>query len=82
VMLGYHESLVDLVRQRCIELESGARNVDHLLSNSLLPEISRQLLTRMVEGEPLQRITVGAAETGEFTYTWNAFETEEALTQA
>ena len=82
VMLTCHESLVDLVKQRCIEVESGARNVDHLLSNTMLPEISRQLLTRMVEGEALERITVGAAENGEFTYLWNAPEHEEALAQA
>jgi type VI secretion system protein VasG len=82
VMLTCHESLVDLVKKRCIEVESGARNVDHLLSNTMLPEISRQLLTRMVEGEALERITVGAAENGEFTYLWNAPEHEEALAQA
>lgn len=82
VTLHYQESLVDLVKQRCVEVESGARNVDHLLSNTMLPEISRQILSRMVEGEALERITVGAAENGEFTYSWNALEAEEALTRA
>ncbi|HEX3438460.1 MAG TPA: type VI secretion system ATPase TssH [Pseudacidobacterium sp.] len=82
VVLSCHESLVDLVKQRCIEVESGARNVDHLLSNTMLPEISRQLLMRMVEGEALERITVGAAENGEFIYSWNSIEHEEVLAQA
>jgi type VI secretion system protein VasG len=82
VVLSCHESLVDLVKQRCIEVESGARNVDHLLSNTMLPEISRQLLTRMVEGEALERITVRAAENGEFVYSWNSIEHEEVLAQA
>jgi len=82
VALTYRESLVDLVKQRCIEVESGARNVDHLLSNTMLPEISRQLLKRMVEGEALERITVGAAENGEFTYTWNSLEAVGAFAQA
>jgi type VI secretion system protein VasG len=70
------------VKQRCIEVESGARNVDHLLSNTMLPEISRELLTRMVQGEALERITVRAAESGEFNYAWNSLETEEALAPA
>lgn len=82
VTLAYHESVVELVKQRCIEVESGARNVDHLLSNTMLPEISRQLLTRMMEGEALERITVRAAEGGEFNYVWNSLENEEALAPA
>jgi type VI secretion system protein VasG len=81
VTLDYHESLVDLVKQRCIEVESGARNVDHLLSNTMLPEISRQLLSRMVDGEALEKITVAASD-GQFTYAWNALEAEDALTRA
>ncbi len=81
VTLDYHESLVDLVKQRCVEVESGARNVDHLLSNTMLPEISRQLLARMVEGEALEKITVSASE-GRFTYAWNALDSEGALTRA
>jgi type VI secretion system protein VasG len=82
VTLDYEESLVDLVKQRCIEVESGARNVDHLLSNTMLPEISRQLLARMVEGDALEKITVAATASGEFTYAWNSREAEEALAQA
>jgi type VI secretion system protein VasG len=82
VTLGYHESVLELVKQRCIEVESGARNVDHLLSNTMLPEISRQLLTRMMEGEALERVTVRAAEGGEFHYAWNSLESEEALAPA
>jgi type VI secretion system protein VasG len=82
VTLGYEESLVDLVKQRCIEVESGARNVDHLLSNTMLPEISRQLLARMVEGDALEKITVAATASGEFTYAWNLRVAEEALAQA
>jgi type VI secretion system protein VasG len=82
VTLAYRESVVELVKQRCIEVESGARNVDHLLSNTMLPEISRELLARMIQGEALERITVRAAESGEFNYAWNSLETEEALAPA
>ena len=42
---------MDTVATRCTEVESGARNVDNILTNTLLPDISRQLLGRMAEGE-------------------------------
>ena len=37
-------SLVDAIKARCTEVESGARNVDHILTRTLLPEISREVL--------------------------------------
>lgn len=54
--------------KRCTEVESGARNVDNILTNTLLPEISRQLLGRMATGEPMERIHVGIGEDGSFVY--------------
>ena len=50
VALHYDGTLVTEVAKRCTEVESGARNVDNILSNTLLPEISRELLGRMAEG--------------------------------
>ena len=43
--------MIDEVARRCTEVESGARNVDNILTNTLLPQISRQLLSGMAEGE-------------------------------
>src|SRR5262249_32436934 len=42
IALTYSDALVDEVARRCTEVESGARNVDNILTNTLLPEISRQ----------------------------------------
>jgi len=50
-------------------VESGARNVDNILTNSLLPDMSRQILSRMAEGEKLQSIHVGIGENGAFSYS-------------
>ncbi len=63
----YDDSVVDLIVQRCSELERGARLVDALITNTLLPEIGREFLTRMMEGTPLDRVRVGAKE-GEFVF--------------
>ena len=60
--------LIEEVAKRCTEVESGARNVDNILTNSLLPDISRQILGRMAEGEKLNSIHVGIGADGAFTY--------------
>jgi type VI secretion system protein VasG len=68
IALTYDGALVDEVAKRCTEVESGARNVDNILTNTLLPEISRQLLGRMAEGESMERIHVGVGSDGAFVY--------------
>ncbi|MEK7407308.1 MAG: type VI secretion system ATPase TssH [Acidobacteriota bacterium] len=66
----YDSALVDEVARRCTEVESGARNVDNILTNTLLPDVSRQLLTRMAEGEKLTSINAGIGPDGSFVYTF------------
>jgi type VI secretion system protein VasG len=61
--------LVDEVARRCTEVESGARNVDNILTNTLLPDISRQLLGRIAEGERISAIRVDVGEDGSFVYS-------------
>jgi type VI secretion system protein VasG len=68
IALSCDDRLVAEVARRCTEVESGARNVDNILSNSLLPDISRQLLERMAEGEKSHSIHVGVGEDGQFVY--------------
>ena len=67
--LTYEDTLIEEVARRCTEVESGARNVDNILTNSLLPDISRQLLGRMAEGEKLSAIHVGIGDEGQFVYS-------------
>lgn len=66
---AWDESLVDAVLQRCTEVDSGARNVDHILNGTLLPEIAENVLARMIDGGRIEAISVGADETGGFRYT-------------
>jgi type VI secretion system protein VasG len=54
----YGEDLVDSIASRCTEVESGARNVDNILSGTLLPEMSKELLARMAAGEKFKEIRV------------------------
>jgi len=69
ISLTYDDNLINEVAKRCTEVESGARNVDNILTNSLLPDISRQILGRMAEGEKLQSIHVGIGADGAFAYS-------------
>ena len=68
IELSYDPALVDEVARRCTEVESGARNVDNILTNTLLPEVSRMLLGEMAEGRKPAAVKVGLGEDGKFTY--------------
>jgi len=67
--LTYDPALIDEVARRCTEVESGARNVDNILTNTLLPDISRQLLGQIAEGQHPESIHVGLGEDGAFIYS-------------
>jgi type VI secretion system protein VasG len=67
VPLTYDDAVVDLIASRCTELESGGRMVDAILTQTLLPEISREFLNRMLSGAPPQGVRVGAKDAN-FTY--------------
>jgi type VI secretion system protein VasG len=64
----YGDELVDCIANRCREVETGARNVDHVLTRTLLPEISQEILGRMAFGQPVSRVQVGVDEQGSFQY--------------
>ncbi len=66
------DAVIEEVAKRCTEVESGARNVDNILTNTMLPEISREVLSRMAEEAPLERVQVGVGEDGRFIYTWSS----------
>ena len=64
----YDARLVEAVLARCTEVDSGARNVDHILNGTLLPEIALQVLHRMADGLGVSRIRASAAKSGDFKY--------------
>ena len=67
IAFGYDDTVVDLIASRCTEVESGGRMVDAILTQTLLPEISRELLTRLMEGIPPQKVEVKVKD-GTFSY--------------
>ncbi|MFN9895235.1 MAG: AAA family ATPase, partial [Acidobacteriota bacterium] len=69
MVLRYDDKVLDAVAARCTEVESGARNVDNILTNSLLPDISNQILAMMAAGEHKEAIDVTIGDDGAFLYS-------------
>jgi len=64
----YSPDLVDLIASRCTEVDTGARNVDHILTRSLLPDLSAEVLSRMAQGTSIGHVKVSSNESGGFVY--------------
>jgi type VI secretion system protein VasG len=70
IPFDYDDDAVRLIVSRCTESESGGRVIDALLTNTVLPRISTEYLTRLTEGGALARIRLSASA-GDFLYTFD-----------
>ena len=70
VPFTFDDAVPELIATRCTELERGARMVEALITNAMLPEIGQEMLTRLVENRPVNRVHIGAAD-GQFTYAYD-----------
>lgn len=66
----YDEEVINLIASRCTELDSGGRMIDAILTNTVLPNISGEFLTRMMQGDTIQRVHVQVVD-GEFDYVFD-----------
>lgn len=62
ISLTYTEDVPKLIVERCTEVESGGRMIDAILTNTVLPSISRQLLTYMVAGQTVKAIHISVVD--------------------
>ncbi len=65
--MEYGRSVVEQIAQRCTEVETGARNIDHILQGTLLPRISTEILSRMGSGSVPEKLKLGISNEGDFT---------------
>jgi type VI secretion system protein VasG len=63
----YDDEVVKLIVSRCTEVESGGRMIDAILTNTILPRISEEYLTRTVGGRPLGAVTL-RVQNGDFSF--------------
>ena len=70
-VFGYDDAVINEILGRCKEVESGARNVDHILTRTLLPEMSGEFLSRMAEGRLISKVHVTVGDGGAFRYEFS-----------
>jgi type VI secretion system protein VasG len=70
IPFNYDDDAVKLIVSRCTEVESGGRMIDAILTNTVLPAISREFLTRTMDGAPLNGVRLGVAD-GDFAYRFD-----------
>jgi len=66
----YDDAVVETIVARCTELESGGRMIDAILTNTILPTASQEILKCMADNQPIERVHIGLAD-GEFTYNFS-----------
>jgi len=71
IVFDYTDAVVEQIVARCTEVETGARNIDHIVNKTLLPQIATEILSRMNSGEPLDRLTVDVGSDGNFVYQFD-----------
>jgi len=67
VPFSYTDDVVNLIVERCQEIESGGRMIDAIVTNTMLPDISAEFLNRMMQGQSVEKVEI-IVENGEFAY--------------
>jgi len=65
---SYDDSVIDTVAKRCTDVDSGARNVYNILTGTLLPEMSGEVLSRMASGDGMKKVHVAVGDGEKFVY--------------
>jgi type VI secretion system protein VasG len=70
IPFNYDDEAVKLIVSRCTEVESGGRMIDAILTNTVLPAISREFLTRTMAGAELNGVRLAVSD-GDFAYRFD-----------
>ncbi|WP_091362252.1 type VI secretion system ATPase TssH [Amphritea atlantica] len=70
LVLNYTDQVVETIAQRCTEVETGARNIDHILNGTLLPQIATEVLERMTEETRYTHLLLDIDADGGFTLSF------------
>ena len=64
----YTPAVLDSIIARCKEVQSGARNIDHILSRGLLPALSEKFLSCLAEERRISAVEISVDQDGNFIY--------------
>ncbi len=70
VPFTYDDDVIGLIAERCTDVDSGGRMIDSILTNTVLPSVSEEILTRMMDGRPVAKVHVGVKDSS-FTYDYD-----------
>lgn len=70
IRLDWEDDVARTIAERCTEVETGARNIDYIVNSRVIPELSRDILSRAGEGEMPARVTISMKD-GEFSYIFS-----------
>jgi type VI secretion system protein VasG len=65
---SYDDSVIETVAKRCTDVDSGARNVYNILTGTMLPYMSGEVLSRMAAGDAIKKVHVGTDANENFVY--------------
>ena len=65
---SYDDAVIETVAKRCTDVDSGARNVYNILTGTMLPHMSGEVLSRMASGEKINKVHVAVGENENFAY--------------
>lgn len=68
---SYSDELVEMIAKRCTEVDTGARNIDHILRATLLPQLSVAVLEKMAEGGLPKKVHLGVDKESNFTIAFS-----------
>ncbi|MDO5603716.1 MAG: type VI secretion system ATPase TssH [Paracoccus sp. (in: a-proteobacteria)] len=66
--LGWEDGVIDHIVAQCRDPDSGGRMIDNIITNSILPDLSREVLGRMVHAQAMSDVTIGLDGQGGYTY--------------
>ena len=69
--LQWDTKVAEAIVARCHEVESGARNIDHIITQSLLPELAAEVLAKIAASESFNQVTLGVDERAGFRVSLN-----------
>ncbi|NJO14552.1 MAG: type VI secretion system ATPase TssH [Thioploca sp.] len=75
----YDDNLVTAIANRCTEVDSGARNIDHILTDTILPALAIEILKRIAQGQNFTAVHLGCDEEGNLNYEFKVDTTEDEV---
>lgn len=70
IKLKYDNNVLEQISRRCQEVETGARNIDHIINHNIIPQISNYLLQNLSQEKNYDSLMIHVNEQGSFEYNF------------